>query len=123
MKTRSTSLKQPSSRIQCNANSHPYLAVEMDAYRELLRQARQTFNVHLVTITVSVGVSLTGCFLMASGKAMEGTVSAVTGSGAAAYLCQVARISNRESSKKLEKLVKEVKVLRQPPNSNFSSSR
>jgi hypothetical protein len=97
------------------SNSEAYLAVELAAYQELLRQVRQTFNAHLVALSISVLVSVAGGILMVSGKSMEGTVSAITGSGAGAYFSQVAQSSSKESSKKLDKLVKEVKALRDSP--------
>ena len=90
----------------------PYLAVELDVYKEYLRQNQQTFNICVGVILASLCMAIVGCFVLMKGRTIEGTVTATTGAGGLAYCFKVAQDSNKDSAKKLEKLIKDLKVPR-----------
>ena len=79
----------------------------MKAYHELLRQARQTFNCQILTVQVSIFIILVGCSLPFIGSPTEGVLMAVAGGGTGAFCNQLAK----DSQRKLEQLVREVKSL------------
>ena len=63
----------------------------------------------------SIAVSLVGVGLVLTGKPIEGSASAAAGAGSGVLVSQVTRNASRETNRKLDRLVKEVKALRQPP--------
>lgn len=88
--------------------SDPYLEITVEAYRELLRQTRQTFNCQVFSIVVSIVVLLVGCGLPFVGYPTEGVLMAIAGGGTSGFCNRLAK----ESQRKLERLVREVKSLR-----------
>ncbi|MBD2204185.1 hypothetical protein H6G33_26150 [Calothrix sp. FACHB-1219] len=89
-------------------NDDPYLKIVLDVSKEHLRQARQTFNLSLVAIYASVGMSLIGAFLLISGRASEGSVTTAIGLISTKFCTQI----TKESSQKLEHLRQNLKELR-----------
>ena len=88
--------------------SDPYLEITIDVYRELVRQTRQTFNVHLFSTGASIVVILIGCALPFVGHPIAGVLLAVAGGGTTSLCSQLAK----ESQHRLENLLREVKQLR-----------
>jgi hypothetical protein len=80
----------------------------LDVFHEHLRQARQTFDLSVVAIAASLGVSVIGAGLLVSGKAPEGNVTTATGLISTTLCSQIAK----ESSEKLEELKEDLKALR-----------
>ncbi|AFZ56587.1 TRADD-N-associated membrane domain-containing protein [Anabaena cylindrica] len=78
----------------------PYRMIRLDIAQEHLRQARQTFNLSLVSSAASICISVVGAFLLISGKANEGSVTTATGLLSTTYCSQIAQ----KSSKTLEEL-------------------
>jgi hypothetical protein len=89
----------------------PYGAIGLEILRELLRQARLTANVSIAAIAGSTIFGLVGGGLLLAGKATEATVTTTMGLFSSVYCTQAAKDSNE----KLEKVAKELRVLRLPP--------
>ena len=89
----------------------PYWQMQLDIFREHLRQAQLTFNLSFVAITASLGISVTGGVLLFSDSATEGTVTAAAGLVSTTFCTQIAK----ESSEKLEQLSQDLKTLRSSP--------
>lgn len=88
----------------------PYLALLMETYREGLRQVRQAHNIHIAAIFMSVVVSVFGFCLLLKGETTGGTVTAATGVGASAFCSRIAKVSSKESERKLNKLMKDIRT-------------
>lgn len=102
-----------------SSSNDPYLDVEINAYNELLRQAEQTFNIHITAIGSSFLIAVVGSLVFLHNQAPGGVITAAMGTGVGGVCVQVARETSKESNKKIEKLIKEVKTLRgqvKPPN-------
>ncbi|WP_290879384.1 hypothetical protein [Fischerella sp.] len=89
------------------SHSELYLKMTLDVFQEHLRQARQTFNLSVVALIVSISISAIGAGLLIGGKATEGTVTAATGLLSTTFCTQIAK----ESSEKLEELTENLKTL------------
>ncbi|MGB3790378.1 MAG: hypothetical protein WA949_20385 [Phormidesmis sp.] len=88
----------------------PYQDIELDAYKEMLRQARQTFNMHCLGIIVCTILTAGGGYAFLNNRgAVEGAMTGVAGTGA---ICcgKLARDSIKESERRLSKLIKQVKT-------------
>lgn len=93
-------------------SSDPYQNIELNAYEEMLRQARQTFNMHCFGVIVCTILAAGGGYaFLNNGKAVEGAVTGAAGTGA---ICcgKLARDSLKESERRLSKIVKQVKTAR-----------
>jgi hypothetical protein len=91
-------------------STDPYLDIELGAYNEMLRQSRQMFNLYCAVVIASALIGIGGgCAFMVNGKTIEGTATGAAGSGVAAYFSYLAKAANKESERKLGKLVKEIK--------------
>ena len=91
-----------------DSHSDPYLKMMLDVFHENLRQARQTFNLSVAAVAVSLGISVIGAGLLVSGKATFGSVTTATGLISITLCSQIAK----ESSEKLEELREDLKALR-----------
>jgi len=91
-----------------DSHSGAYLKMMLDVSHEHLRQARQTFNLSVVAVAASLGISVIGAVLLVSGKVSEGSVTTSTGLVSANLCSQMVK----ESSEKLEKLEEDLKALR-----------
>lgn len=58
---------------------NPYLEVEIEAMREILRQARQSFNLQTIAIASSIGIGVFGGVLMLANKTPEGLMAVTAG--------------------------------------------
>jgi len=87
--------------------NEPYQEIEVAVYQELVRQAQQTFNVHLFSVRAFIIVILIGCVVTFAGHPIEGIPMVVVGSGSTRLCQQLAK----ESQYKLERLLREVKYL------------
>ncbi|MEM6451682.1 MAG: hypothetical protein AAF703_15350 [Cyanobacteria bacterium P01_D01_bin.105] len=85
----------------------PYLEITIDVYRELVRQTRQTFNIHLFSTAASIMIILIGCALPFVGHPIAGVLLAVAGGGTTSFCSQLAK----QSQHRLENLLREVKQL------------
>lgn len=88
----------------------PYQDIELDAYKEMLRQARQTFNMHCFGVIVCAVLTAGGGYaFLNNGRAVEGAVTGAAGTG---VICcgKLARDSLKESERRLSKIVKQVKT-------------
>jgi hypothetical protein len=91
----------------------PYTEIEMETLREILRQARQSFNLHLVAMSASVSIGLIGGGILLLGKTTEGTVTAGAGMISSTLCAQV----HKDSQRKLEMLTERLEYLRLPHSS------
>ncbi|WP_244837726.1 TRADD-N-associated membrane domain-containing protein [Brasilonema bromeliae] len=91
-----------------DSHSDAYLKMMLDVFHEHLRQARQTFNLSVVAVAASLGISVIGAGLLISGKASEGSVTTATGLISTTLCSQIAK----ESGEKLEELREDLKALR-----------
>jgi ABC-type spermidine/putrescine transport system permease subunit II len=80
-------------------NSEPALLSTIA--QERLRQARQSFNIALITTAVSTFISLTGAGLLLTGRANEGAVTAAAGMAAGVRCAQLAKEANDRLDKML----------------------
>ena len=93
---------------------NPYLTIELNAYNEMLRQTRQTFNLYYAVVIISALFGILGSVgFIFHGKTLEGAAAGLTGTGVAAYFSCLAKASRKESDRKLTKLVKEIKLLKE----------
>lgn len=90
--------------------SDRYQAIQLEIFREHLRQAQMTFNLSFVATLASIGISVTGVILLFAGNATEGTVTTATGLFSTTFCSQIAK----ESSEKLKQLAQDLKVLPPP---------
>ncbi|MEL6553311.1 MAG: hypothetical protein AAFQ63_07610 [Cyanobacteria bacterium J06621_11] len=96
---------------QLNRSLDPYQDIELDVYKEMLRQARQTFNMHCIGVIVCGALTVSGGYaFLSTGRPVEGAVTGAAGTGVVAYFSKLARDSIKESERKLNKLVKQVKA-------------
>lgn len=93
-----------------NQLQNPYLSFELEMFREYLRQNQQTFNMNVAGMLASLAIATVGSFAIFHGKAIEGTFTTTAGTGGLALCCKRSQESSRESAKKLEKLLKELKA-------------
>lgn len=92
--------------------SDPYQNIELGAYEEMLRQARQTFNMHCFGVVICTIFAAGGGYaFINNGRAVEGAMTGAAGTGA---ICcgKLARDSLKESERRLSKIVKQVKAAR-----------
>ena len=89
-----------------NSRSDAYHKMMQDVFHEHLRQARQTFNVSVVAVAVSLGISVIGAGFLISGKD-QGSITTATGLISTTLCSQIAK----ESSEKLEELREDLKAL------------
>lgn len=82
-----------------------HLATE--AQREMLRQARWSFNLYFVAIAASTLIGVVGGGLLLSGKTTEGVVTTAAGLGAGTYCSQL----SKDSQEKLAILLERLEVL------------
>ncbi|MBE9079216.1 hypothetical protein IQ241_18245 [Romeria aff. gracilis LEGE 07310] len=95
-----------------NQPSDPYQDIELDAYKEMLRQAKQTFNMHCLGVVVCAILTAGGVYaFLKSGRVVE---VAITGAAGTGTLCfgKLARDSIKESERRLTKIIKQVKTAR-----------
>ena len=98
--------------VKPSRSSDPYQDIELDAYKEMLRQARQTFNMHCLGVVVCAILTAGGGYaFLNSGRAVEGAMTGAAGTGAVCF-GKLARDSIRESERRLSKIVKQVKTAR-----------
>jgi len=65
------------------STSDPYLDVELGVYAEMLRQARQTFNMHCFSVGICTLLTAAGGYVfLNSGQAIAGAMTGVGGTGA-----------------------------------------
>jgi hypothetical protein len=102
----------PKSSPNLVSANNPYLTVELDAYKELLRHAQQIFNIHIFAVGASVFVIFLGLWLLYTGNNKEGTVATSVGAGAVAYCSKLAKESSRESSERIKRLLKEIREVK-----------
>jgi hypothetical protein len=97
--------------VQTSRPSDPYQDIELDAYKEMLRQARQTFNMHCFGVIICVVLTAGGGYaFLSSGRTVEGAITGGAGTGAIAYFSKLARDSIKDSERKLNKIVKQIKT-------------
>ncbi|PZO20894.1 MAG: hypothetical protein DCF25_05960 [Leptolyngbya foveolarum] len=98
-------------RIQKNKPPSTYQDIELDAYKEMLRQARHTFNLHCLGVIVCAAITAGGGYaFLSTGRTVEGAVTGAAGTGAIACFSKLARDSIKDSERKLNRIVKQVKT-------------
>jgi hypothetical protein len=88
-----------------DSHSDAYLKIMLDLFHERLRQAKLNFNLYVVAVAASLGISVIGAGLLISGKASEGSVTTATGLISTTLCSQIAK----ESGEKLEELREDLK--------------
>uniref|UniRef100_A0A0C1QWV9 Cyanobacterial TRADD-N associated 2 transmembrane domain-containing protein n=1 Tax=Tolypothrix bouteillei VB521301 TaxID=1479485 RepID=A0A0C1QWV9_9CYAN len=78
--------------------------MKLRIFEERLRQARNSFNLSLITATVSVFITLTGAGLLLSNKASDGAVTSACGLVASVRCIQIAKDANNRLDKILADL-------------------
>ncbi|NET54829.1 MAG: hypothetical protein F6K47_01055 [Symploca sp. SIO2E6] len=68
--------------------------IELIILQERLRQARQSFNLALVTTTSCILISFAGVGLVLLGKANEGTITATGGLASTGYCLKLSKDAN-----------------------------
>ncbi|MEQ9001413.1 MAG: hypothetical protein RID53_33555 [Coleofasciculus sp. B1-GNL1-01] len=68
--------------------------IELIIAQERLRQARQSFNLALMTTTTCILISFAGVGLVLLGKANEGTITATGGLASTGYCLKLSKDAN-----------------------------
>jgi hypothetical protein len=90
-------------------DSDPYVSMEMAVYQEMLHEVRSNHVMHLISIGASLAIVALGGVLWLHEKPMEGAITGSFGTGTSAFYIRLSQMSSRASSRKLDKLLKEVK--------------
>jgi len=79
--------------------------IELIIAQERLRQARQSFNLALMTTTTCILISFAGVGLVLLGKANEGTITATGGLASTGYCLKL----SKDANDRLDKLNRRVR--------------
>jgi hypothetical protein len=105
MSTPLSFLNRKSSRQKASPPTSGNADIILDAQREILRQARRSFNLHEIGISTSIMLGIVAGGLVIADRIPEAGATAITGAGFLTYSAQ----ANKEAQEKLGDLLESLK--------------